>query len=116
MFYSRTTPKFAQKRHYPRGESDETYYCQDPDLNPILKKTKMFNSYSNTNKFSDMEIQNSAPITYKYTAPHSFGFGMNKPHFGNQIYNNGMRESFQPSKMQGGFIEEERRDREEEKR
>jgi len=40
----------------------------------------------------------------------------NKPQFGNQIYNNGMRETFQPSKTYGGFIEEERRDREEEKR
>jgi len=120
MFYSRNTPKFAQKRHYPRGESDETYFCQDPDVNPILKKNKLFNSFPNTNKFSDMNGQNTPPITYTYNSGRNHGFNsnfnMNKPHFGNQIYNNGMRETFQPSKFHGGFIEEERIDKEAEKR
>ena len=120
MFYSRTTPKFAQKRHYPRGESDDTFFCQDPDVNPILKKNKLFNSFPNTSKFSDFNDQNGAPVTYKYISPHNLNYNnnnnYNKPLFGNQMYNNTMRETFQPSKNYGGFIEEERRDREDEKR
>jgi len=116
--------KFAQKRHYPRDDPQDNYCLQEFSMDPILKKSKYMNSYSFPSKNFSFNERNNLPITVTLRQNSNFGLSnsfqnlridyMNNGY--NSNYNDHYNEHFQEIKPQRCPIEEERRDRDDEKR
>lgn len=85
MFFSHTTPKISKKRRYPLSETEDLCMYQDPDTNPMLKKTKLFSPYSSNAKMGGLNVQNNYSFEGEYKSEPTYTF---HSHFSNLNINN----------------------------